>query len=61
MANYRKEFFAESSIIQCMLSSPEALLRYSLWSSNLKQAGQVIQVYSNKYINVVFKQVYNII
>lgn len=40
----KDETVAESSIIQCMLSSPEALLRYSLWNGNLKQALQVIEV-----------------
>ncbi|CAL1270215.1 unnamed protein product [Larinioides sclopetarius] len=44
-SNFKKESFAESSIIQCMLSSPAALLRYSLWSRNLKQAEQVIQLF----------------
>ncbi|GBM82852.1 Zinc finger FYVE domain-containing protein 26 [Araneus ventricosus] len=44
-SNFKRESFAESSIIQCMLSSPAALLRYSLWSRNLKQAEQVIQLF----------------
>ncbi|GFS43562.1 zinc finger FYVE domain-containing protein 26 [Trichonephila inaurata madagascariensis] len=44
-SSLKKESFAESSIIQCMLSSPEALLRYSLWSRNLTQAQQVIKLF----------------
>ncbi|GFU59897.1 zinc finger FYVE domain-containing protein 26 [Nephila pilipes] len=44
-SSLKKESFAESSIIQCMLSSPEALLRYSLWSKNLMQAQQVIKLF----------------
>ncbi|GIY07382.1 zinc finger FYVE domain-containing protein 26 [Caerostris darwini] len=44
-SSLKKESFAESSIIQCMLSSPEALLRYSLWSRNLLQAQQVIKLF----------------
>ncbi|XP_054713463.1 zinc finger FYVE domain-containing protein 26-like [Uloborus diversus] len=44
-ASHKKESLAESSIIQCMLSSPEALLRYSLWSRNLVQAIQVIKLF----------------
>lgn len=44
--SHKDESIAESSIIQCMLSPPEALLRYSLWIGNLNQAAQVIKVRS---------------
>ena len=40
----KDESIAESNIIQCMLSPPEALLRYSLWIGNLEQAAQIIKV-----------------
>ncbi|XP_015911906.2 zinc finger FYVE domain-containing protein 26 isoform X1 [Parasteatoda tepidariorum] len=59
-SNLKKESFAESSIIQCMLSSPEALLRYSLWSKNLGQASQVIHSFrledSNEAKEVILTQ-----